>query len=295
MRIMVLAGLALAVAAPVAAQGHAHGPGQGASVPSLTARAKAQIQELESAVAAYRTPELARAAGFRPALGLIPTMGVHWVSAQRVRDGERFDLTKPDHLVFAPVNGEQRLVGVAFAYRGAPGDARPAGFDGDLDTWHEHAFLAPAGQTLTMLHVWFVPSPDGAFAGHNPFLPYWAAGVEPPAEARLADPAEAKRIRTLALALSETVDSVNLVQLSRRSSSLEAALAPHRAVIREQIPRLTDAVRSGDVAAWNAAADRANAEWQKIREIYLRAVPPARRTRLSEFFDEIIAGGHGSH
>jgi hypothetical protein len=285
----------MAAVLPVSAQAHAHDATAGAQTKPLSARARAEIAELEAAVAALKTPELARAAGFQPVLGLIPTMGVHWVNPQRVRDGSRFDLTKPDHLMFAPVQGEPRLVGVAYAYRGPPGEVRPAAFDGELDQWHEHPFLAPAGQTLTMLHVWFVASPDGEFAGHNPFLPYWAVGLEPPPAARMADAADARRIRTLALALSETVDSVNLVQLSRARTSLAQSLEPHRAAIRALVPELAEAGRRGDVIAWNAAADRANAQWQQIREIYLRSIPAARRQRLREFFDEIIAGGHSGH
>jgi hypothetical protein len=294
------AGLLVLLSSRLAAQTHDHGAhGKSPAPPDwagLSERARAQLKELQASVASMATPDAAKAAGFRPVLGLIPTMGVHWVNPSRVRDRAHFDLGKPDHLMFAPVNGEQKLVGIAFAYHAPPGAARPEGFDGDADTWHEHPFLAPPGQTLTMLHVWFVPSPDGPFAGHNPYLPYWAVGLEPPPAARMQDAADARRIRTLAVALSETVDSVNFVQRTRRIAGLDGKLEPQRNAIRARIPELRAAAMAGDVNAWNRAADAAIAEWQKIRETYLAAIPTARgRQRLSEFFEEMISGAHGVH
>ena len=80
------------------------------------------------------------------------------------------------------MNGKETLVGIAYAVllrdSGDTGDT-PDLFDGN-PAWHDHPDLAPPGTNLMMLHVWFVPSPDGPFAGHNPFLPFWAAGVTPP-------------------------------------------------------------------------------------------------------------------
>lgn len=261
-----------------------------------------EIEAVQAAVAHLATPEAAREAGFRPALGLIPTMGVHWVNPARVRDGTPFDPAKPDHLLFAPVNGTDMLVGIAFAYRGPPGEATPDGFDGDLDVWHDHPQLAPAGQTLTMLHVWFVPSPDGPFAGHNPWLPYWAAGLEPPDESTLKDAEQSKRARTLALALAETVGETNLVRISRRfaGEAFNASVGPRRNAIRSLVPALDAAARAGNWAEWNRIADQAIAEWETIRQAYLDAAPnPLARQRLAEFFDEMITGhpraGHERH
>ncbi len=265
----------------------------------LSAGALAQIRHVTEAVAHLDSPEAARAAGFRPALGLIPTMGVHWVNRARMRDGEVFSLDRPDHLMFAPLNGEQKLVGIAFAYRGAVGGVTPEGFDGDQDVWHDHPQLAGPGQTLTMLHVWFVPSPDGPFAGHNPWLPYWAVGLEPPDESELADPQHDRRVRMLALALAETVGETNIVEIARRlgGPALEERLAPRRAAIRALIPQLAAARAAGDDAVWNRLADEANAEWQQIRDAYLEAIPlPRARQQLVEFFDEMLTGhGHGTH
>jgi hypothetical protein len=265
----------------------------------LSEKAKGQIQQVEQAMANLKTPESARAAGFRPAFGLIPTMGTHWVNRGRVLDTAHFDLTNPDHLMFAPVNGKETLVGIAYAYHGAPGGATPDGFDGELDLWHEHPDLAPGEQSLTMLHVWFVPSPDGPFAGHNPWLPYYAVGLEPPDPARLADPAESRKIRALALALAETVQPLGGGRLLRalpQAQTLVAETDAHRAAIKSLIPALEAAQQKKDAAAWDAAATEAVSHGDKIRAAYLAAIPlPRARQRLEAFYEEMLSGHHGTH
>ncbi len=257
---------------------------------SISAKAREQIAEVERAVAQMDTPAKARAPGFRPALGMIPTMGVHWVSMTRMPEGA--NLLVPDHLLFSPVNGEQRLVGVAYAFMGGIEDA-PDLFDGRHDVWHEHAELALPGQALVMLHLWFVPSPAGPFAGHNPLLAYWAAAVQPPPASAFHDAASAPRARRLALALAEAVEPMAFARLIPSGSELSAGLESRRQMIRAAIPRLNDARLNGDLARWNREADAAIAEWEKIRDMYLEAVPMDQaRDRLASFYSEMEAGGH---
>lgn len=258
--------------------------------PSASAKAREQIAAVESAVAHLDTPAKARAAGFRPALGMIPTMGVHWVSMARM--GEGVNMLVPDHLLFSPINGEQRLVGVAYAFMGDVGDA-PDLFDGRQDVWHAHPELALPGQALVMLHVWFVPSPAGPFAGHNPLLAYWAAGVQPPPASVFHEAASAARARRLALALAEAVEPMAFARLLPTGSALSASIERRREVIRVSIPRLNDAHRSGDRARWNVEADGAIAAWETIRDMYLDAIPmELARDRLAAFYREMEAGGH---
>jgi hypothetical protein len=291
----------LAVAALVwpgagwAQAGHAHaGHGHAAPDAVLSEKAKDQIKDVQQAVEGLKTTAAARAAGFRPALGLIPTMGTHWVSRGRMFDAEHFSLTAPDHLMFAPVNGRETLVGVAYAYRDASGATRPEGFDGALDMWHEHPELAPGEQSLTMLHVWFVPSPDGPFAGHNPWLPFYAVGLEPPDATRLADPAESRKIRALALALAETVQPLaggRLFRAAPQAQALIAETAVHRNAIKALIPVLMSS--QNDRAAWDKAAAEAVTHWEKIRDANLAAVRiPLARERLSAFYEEMLSPPH---
>lgn len=297
-----LAAPALLAAGPVAAQVHDHDSATHDhaamhGTAAMSAEAAAQIQAVQAAVEPFAAVGAASAAGFRPALGMIPTMGTHWVNRERMRSGTGSEITRPEHLMFSPVDGEERLVGVAFAYQATPGQATPDLFDGESDAWHTHPELSPPGQELTMLHVWFVPSPDGPFAGHNPWLPYWAVGIEPPDATRLLDPADSYRIRALSLALSETVeDDGNGRLLSRLVALAAAESGPRRERIRELIPLLDAAQKAGDVTAWNAAADMAVAEWEAIRAANLESIRlPMVRERLAAFYQQMLTGGHGGH
>jgi hypothetical protein len=295
--IVVPCGVAAQAPAP-GSEPHEHGVPEHATLTSgASTLTLSQIHEVGEAVRALATPGAARAAGFRPVLGLIPTMGTHWVSARRMATRDGFDRTRPEHLMFAPIDGVQTLVGAAFAYQGRPGEPTPDAFDGDLDRWHAHPELSPPGSELTMLHVWFVPSPDGPFAGHNPWLPYLAVGLDLPDPSRLSDPVDSYRIRALALALAETVEPFGVGRL------LQALSAPldgndveaRREAIRALIPVLYAAGQGGDIEDWNRAADRAVSEWEAIRSTYLAAIPlPYARARIAEFYDEMVTGGHSA-
>jgi hypothetical protein len=162
-----------------------------------------QIAQLQQATANLNTPEAARAAGFIPVLGDIPGMGVHYVNAGRTRAG--VTPGEPDHLLFAPINGEEQLVGVAYAFRDVVDTKVPLPFESELAAWHDHPELGGgAGQTLHMLHVWFVPSSNGPFAGLNFWLPFRGAGVEPPNPCWVADAQAFERIQHVSFALAAT-------------------------------------------------------------------------------------------
>jgi hypothetical protein len=259
--------------------------------------ARAQLRAVQASAAAFTSVDAARAAGFRPVLGLIPTMGVHYVNPQRVRRG--LDLAEPDHLLFAPVNGEEKLVGIAYAFRHAPDDPVPDAFYGDGDHWHDHPSLAAPGRTLTVLHVWFVPSPDGPFAGHNPWLPFYAVGLEPPDACSIRSEAESVRVRKLALALSETVEPLRLATVLARSLDDDGAaeLVRRREQARALIPRLRAAQEARDRVAWDVAAAEGAAAWDAIRSTYLGAVRlPRLRFELQQFLDELVTpNAHGQH
>ena len=218
-RIVSLAGIAAAVVAlvPLAASAQAHdhadaaahshaGPVVGctdlASPPwnGLPDSDRAQVARLQSALAELSTPEAALAAGFRPALGDIPGMGVHYVHFGRMLDGVQIDA--PDHLLFATIDGEDRLVGTAYAFTDVPDTDEPLPFESDLAHWHDHPQFAGNGQTLHMLHVWFIPSSNGPFAGLNFWLPFRSAGVTPPSACWMADEEDAQRIQKISFALA---------------------------------------------------------------------------------------------
>lgn len=205
----------------------------------------------QQSVAELSTPEAAIAAGFRPALGDIPGMGVHYVHSDRSRDG--IHVGQPDHLMFAPVDGEDKLVGAAYAFIDVPDTSEPIPFESDLATWHDHPQFAPDGQTLHMLHVWFVPSSNGPFAGLNFWLPFQGAGVTPPSACWMSDPEISQQIQQVSFAL---VPADN--PLARRIDSAQA-LDPEEEVSAERQKILDDldaAGRESDLNAWIDAADR---------------------------------------
>jgi len=284
--------LALLVAArAAAAQSVAH-----PEWPTLSAKAREEIREVDSAAATLATPEAARSAGFGPVLGWIPTMGTHWVNQGRMFAGKQFSLTSPSQLMFSPVNGKETLVGVAFAYFTPLEDSvPPSSFDGN-PPWHEHPDLAPPGSRLVMLHLWLVPSPDGAFAGHNPLLPFWALGLTPPPDDRFMDAAESVRIRKAALALSQVADTSGLFPVVARRPVVHAVLEVQRDSIRALIPKLDAAQKANDWAAWDAVATQLGAHWDVIRTAYLESVrSPVASARMTKLMDDMAAPSHAMH
>jgi hypothetical protein len=264
--------------------------------PTLSTKAQEQIRQVDSAVAAIATVDGARSAGFAPVFGWIPTMGTHWVNQMRMFGGARFDLTSPSQLMFSPVNGKQTLVGVAFAYFTPASDTtHPESFDGD-PPWHEHPDLAPPGSRLVMLHLWLVPSPDGAFAGHNPLLPFWALGLTPPEADRFADAAESVRIRRAALALSAVADTNGLFPVLARRPAVHDVLASEGESIRALIPQLDAAQKARDWSRWDAVATQLGAHWDVIRDAYLKsALNPRVNERMAKLMDDMAAAGHAAH
>ncbi|MGD2045522.1 MAG: hypothetical protein PVJ80_12435 [Gemmatimonadota bacterium] len=204
-----------------------------------------EVARLQTELSALSTPEAAMAAGFRPALGDIPGMGVHYVNSQRMQDGIHLDA--PDHLLFAKIDGKDQLVGTAYAFRDVPDTDEPIPFRSDLAHWHDHPQFAPPGQTLHMLHVWFIPSSNGPFAGLNFWLPFRSAGITPPSACWMADEADAQRIQRVSFALAP------------RDWGSDGATVQQADVSAERTGILTDldaAAKAGDHDAWMAAADR---------------------------------------
>jgi hypothetical protein len=270
-----IASILLASLAPVAraqqSGGMAGMPGmdhQAAAAP-LTAKTRQQIADVFAALTPLATTTAAQAAGFEPQFGWIATMGVHWVDIARMTKSAQSTLKSPDNLMFSRINGRDSLVGAAFAYLTTAGDtATPPLFD-SRPAWHEHENLAPPGQTIVMLHVWFVPSPDGPFAGTNPNLPFWAAGLEAPDAARMHDAAFNSRVRRAALAIAEATDSTSIFPRLGGRPALQPLLAPKRDSVRAVIAELLAAQKASDAARWDRASERAAGLWDSIHQAYL--------------------------
>ena len=188
-----------------------------------------QVATLQQELAHLNTPEAAKAAGFNPVLGDIPGMGVHYINVPLAMRGTNLDVNTPDQLLFS----QDQLVGAAYSFTDVPDTKVPLPFDSDLASWHDHPQFAQEGQTLHMLHVWFVPSSNGPFAGLNFWLPYQTAGVEIPNPCWMADESDADLIRNVSFALVDP-------EVERT----------------EMLAALNTAASTDDHDAWVTAADR---------------------------------------
>lgn len=224
------------------------------------------IASLQESLANLSSTEAALAAGFEPMAGDIPGMGVHYVSWDRSRNGVRAN--EPDHLLFSRVDGEERLVGAAYAFVDAVDAEVPNPFETELAHWHDHPEIAPRGQTLHMLHVWFVPSSNGPFAGLNFLLPFEARGISPPSSCWMADTEVAQRIQNVAFALTPPGTMLErMITRGRAESTLPAEPSLERLSI---LADLDTAATEEDRTAWVDAADRllgdlSEAEWRRTQ------------------------------
>ncbi len=217
-----------------------------------------QVASLQRDLASLNTPEAAKAAGFFPALGDIPGMGVHYVNFTRAQQqGKNLDVNSPDQLLFASIDGEDQLVGAAYSFTDVPDTEVPLPFDSDLASWHDHPQFARDGETLHMIHVWFVPSSNGPFAGLNFWLPYQTAGIEIPNPCWMADEADAERIRYVSFALvPQRQDLVAAATSTDGAAGATDYSASPSAERTEILSTLDAAARADDHDAWVSAADR---------------------------------------
>jgi len=296
-------GLARAVGAMVisvacATQAIAQAPTQNGMVgmvhsATVSAKAQREIESVARAAGSLGAPGAAANAGFQPVFGWIPTMGVHWVDETRMVKAKQSDIAAPDNLMFSKIAGKDSLVGAAYAYLAPVSDTeRPSLFDGS-PAWHEHQNLAPPGQTLVMLHVWFVPSPDGPFAGTNPNLPFWAAGLDAPDASRMHDAAFSSRVRRASLALSEVVDTAAIFPNLETRPAVRSVLVARRDSVRALIPQLLAAQTGRDAAAWDRIAARLASQWDAMQAAYYdSALTPAGQERMERFV-AMLMGEHG--
>jgi hypothetical protein len=265
-------------------------------VPRISRAARAQLATARRATAELRTPEAAVAAGYRPMFGHVPLQGEHYVRTDLVA-ADSFDVARPLVLMFAPVDGTPTLVGVAYAYLHPIGAPPPVGFDGAADAWHSHERLARVpGRHLVMMHAWFVDAPGGPFARYNPWLPYYAAGLTPPAPSA---PAAVSDIgaRKLGLALAVAITPPMLFELveARGGPAVRQRAATARLAITTLVPRLAAAERAGDRAAYARLAADVVRHGDALVQLHRDAAGDhalARRL-VDRTVDEFLGRGHG--
>jgi len=272
----------------------AMGHGHLAEGDSLSRAARDQIAEARRAASQLDTPEKARAAGYRPRFGDVPLQGVHWSNPALVLSGT-FDIDRPPTLMFAPINGRDQLIGVAYTYEIKDGAPIPDGFDGAA-MWHEHPALSIPGHRLVMTHVWFIDSPYGPFAHDNPDVPFFERGMRPPPDGWL----DAETLRRVALALALAARQAprnGRIARGPHSDSVIAVLASQRDSVDVQAGRLEQLRRAGDRPGYQALAARIGAESDGLVAT-IKAIPadPLIRSIFARLLDEALsehpAAGH---
>jgi hypothetical protein len=258
---------------------------------SVSAKAQKQIDSVAKANLPLGAPGAAANAGFHPVFGWIPTMGEHWVAQARMDKRVQMNRATPSQLMFSRIGGKDSLVGAAFGYLTTLADSLPPQLFDGAPEWHEHPDLAPPGSRLVMLHVWFVPSPDGPFAGTNPNLPFWAVGLAAPDSSRFKDEEFSTRVRKASLALAEVADSTVMYPTLKRRVGDQ--IAARRDSVRALIPEFRAAEKSKDKAAWDRAATKAAAQWDGMYATYLSVVrTPAVKARVENYAAMLLGKHH---
>jgi len=265
----------------------------------LTPRARAQIASVRRAVAPFADPQVAEDSGYQPVFGLVPLQGVHYVRPDLI-EGGKFDLTRPPVLMYAPVNGTPKLVGVAYAYQHPRAEPLPDGFDGTRDDWHTHDELSrEPGKHIVMVHLWLTDAPGGPFARYNPWLPYMAASLrQPPASELTAANARGERARRFAFALAIATHPPQLFDVleSRGGPELTRVAYPHRRALMAAVDSLKAAEQRGDRAAYERLVTRTLAHSDSLVAAYRGTVrSPRAQAFIDQALDELMGLGHEGH
>jgi hypothetical protein len=126
---------------------------------SLVARTTLALQR-------WHDPETAVAAGYRP-LGFEPNGVNHYLNDAYLDDGRVLDVERPEALLYGR-RGDGSLFPVGVMFFASSVRDRGPRVGGCLTPWHRQGFpfAGPGQVSREMLHVWTIPVPGGAFAGH---------------------------------------------------------------------------------------------------------------------------------
>ena len=281
---------------------------------SLVARAARVIKPLTDSASLHNAGFTPLA--FGPVRDLTPFQGQHWLSVSRVvtmaMRNDPVDIDNPTFLMFLPLNGKLTPVGVAYTQRIGGRMAAPTEFGGMPAMWHTHMFCrnvpgegqvladgledctdrggTPTRNQIAMIHTWTIPNPDGPFAHDNPALPFIAVGLKPPAHPTRED-------RLFGVALGETYGA-KLPEAHRIDHEAQAAgtievLGTHRAALRELVPQLRDAEKSGDKAKFEALRKKTISTYNALLAAYRAlASSPQIKSRLDVELAEILGDEH---
>lgn len=156
------------------------------------------VEAVRSATKRYHDQSAAISDGYKRMGPDVPSMGQHWIAMPRIGQ-QRPDPRQPPILEYASIDGQPKLIGVAWALmlpEGVELDARLVPAPASAWRYHHgeisedglvlnHADSAPqpivAIPRLAVLHAWvWQDNPDGIFASDNWSLPYVRLGLRAP-------------------------------------------------------------------------------------------------------------------
>src|SRR5205823_815673 len=154
-------------------------------LPAQNMSAAAFLERARAATGKYQDRAVAILDGYRQIGGDFPAMGEHWINVGLLYDG-KIEPEHPEFLTYAVINGEPRLLGLAYALPLLSGESVPD-WPAGIEAWHDHfrtiedETLFPqhhsfgaAGDAprLAMLHVWtWLANPAGIWAPDNWAIP----------------------------------------------------------------------------------------------------------------------------
>ncbi|MEO5815028.1 MAG: hypothetical protein ABIT20_07080 [Gemmatimonadaceae bacterium] len=185
-----------------------------------------------------------------------PAMGEHWVSFARVNE-DSLVANRPSVLIYTNINGDPRLVGVAytklltghdsppvFPFKGAWHEHSGAVNEESLPMGHMHAVVPSDARDLHsprlfILHAWiYAANPDGVFATDNWSLPLTRLGMPN---------ASAERDALRAIALAQDDDEYHRLVLRtmlKLSDAEDSVVAQVIQTHREDLRRDAAAIRA---------------------------------------------------
>lgn len=277
---------------------------------SIVARAEKAIKPLTDSASLHDAGFMPLA--FGPVRDLTPFQGQHWLSMSRIlsmamRDAQ-VDIDSPTFLMYLPINGTLIPVGVAYTKRIGGQMAAPTTFAGAPAMWHTHMFCrnvpgegqvlsdgledctdrggTPTRNQIAMIHTWTIPNPDGPFAHDNPSLPFIAVGLKPPAHPTRDD-------RLFGVALGESygakLPEAHRIDHEAQTAGTMAVLGTHRSALRELVPQLVAAEKSGDQAKFDALRKKTISTYNSLLAAYRALAPtPQIKNRLDVELAEIL-------
>jgi hypothetical protein len=124
-----------------------------------------ELDVARSATTRYANLSAALADGYEDINVVMPGMGRHFMKKSLVDD--RFEVDKPEILVYATLAGKEQLVAVEYAVPLDKSATAPIGFTGADDVWDRNT-----GFQLWLLHAWVhLDNPNGVFQSHNTRVP----------------------------------------------------------------------------------------------------------------------------